>query len=126
MTLDELRLRIGAAFPPATMTYQEGTESLLVEVPSPLDLEVGAEPILAFEVWVEGDGTIVVCPHFLDDEDNIATRRDWRRAEREIERRIREVTAHQLVEARRRRAFEELAHLDADLITDEPPTETPA
>lgn len=102
MTLEELRLRIEAAFPGATVGRQ------------PLD-EAGVE--FAFDIEGVGLAGLCRCGECLSSGRAFAASDDW------VEQRIRDVSAHDMIAARRRLALEELARLDADLIMSEPPAD---
>lgn len=110
MTLEELRLRVMAAFPVAEVAIDEELEFVRAALPTVLDLDVGAEPIVAFDAWNEPDiersgSELSIRPDFLEDDEHYPTKGDWLLAEPEIERRILSVSAHQLIAARRRLAL---------------------
>lgn len=127
MTLDELRLRIEAAFPLGDVSISDATiNALEVVLSEPLDLGGEFGPIVGFVVYDAFFGR-AFCVRFVGDDPHIYhPAGNHLLLGSEIERRILAVSAHELLAARRRLALEELARLDADLIMDEPPTETSA
>lgn len=127
MTLEDLRLRIEAAFPLSDVSILDATINALEAVLSePVDLGAGSGPVVGFAVYDTFFGR-AFCVRFIGDDPHLYHNPgNHPSLGSEIERRILSVTAHQLIAARRRRAIEELARLDAELIMDELPTETPA
>lgn len=93
MTDDELRRRIAAAFPSATITWDLGAEEWTVTFCVPLDLGVGCLPIKQFWAGLEHGEPSIGVDEFHEgfEPDAIAVSGDWKVAEPEIARRIQEV-----------------------------------
>lgn len=102
MTLDELRLRIEAAFPEAEIVPSSWprSEGLRANFASPYDIGVGRHLIAGFRGSIRSSGELLVNALFPDV--GSVFPHEALNAELEIERRILNLTGHQEMAIRRR------------------------